>query len=414
MSIAAPAASVAAAPRRAVHRTGSLIVEVPPVAPAAPNRDVFGIFEANPGLDGLPVVDGGRPIGLINRNIFMQSMARPFHREVYLGKSCIAFMDKSPLIVDKDASIQDLSFMALDVGGKILADGFIVTADGLYAGMGRAQDMVKAVADLQAEKNRQVLESIDYASVIQKSLGRASREALRQALPDHFLLWEPRDIVAGDYFHFQAFPGGFFAALFDCTGHGVPGAFMTMIMSSFLQNALSADTWRDPAAVLGLVSRRVKTALGQIDHTHSEVSVDHGSDDGMDAAFCAFDTASRTLTFSGAHMPMYLLEPGADIRIVEGDRAGVGYGTTPMAQEWTNHRIEAAPGAACCFFTDGLVDQLGGPKRIAFGKRRLAALLAEQRGRPMPEQRAAVMDALLAWQGEEARKDDVAGLGFTL
>lgn len=397
--------------------TRELVVEVPFLTPQSLNRDAFSAFEAHPRLVGLPVVEAERPIGLINRNLFMQSLARPFYREVFLGKPCTAFMDTAPLLVDEATSIQDLSYMALAAGEKALADGYIVTGKGKYLGMGFGLDMVRAIADLQAERNRQVMESIDYASVIQKSLGRASREALRRTLPDHFLLWEPRDVVSGDYFHFEARDGGFFAALFDCTGHGVPGAFMTMIMSSFLQNALATSDWRDPAALLTRVNRRVKTALGQIDHRHADAGTEaeHASDDGMDAAFMAFDSERRILTFAGAHMPLFLLPPGAsEVEVIDGDRAGVGYAATAMEQAWTNQQREIAPGTACYSFTDGVFDQLGGPRRIAFGKKRLTAVLQARRRDAMPVQRQAILETLIAYQGEERRRDDVAGLGLAL
>ena len=412
-----PCLQAAETPQAIARSTRELVAEVPSLAPGSLNREAFAIFEAHPRLVGLPVVHDGRPVGLINRNLFMQSLARPFYREIFLGKPCTTFMDTAPLVVDGGASIQELSFLALEAGEKALSDGYIVTENGRFLGMGFGLDMVRAIADLQAEKNRQVMESIDYASVIQKSLGRSSREGLRRTLPNHFLLWEPRDVVSGDYFHFEARDGGFFAALFDCTGHGVPGAFMTMIMSSFLQNALATGDWRDPATILARVNRRVKTALGQIDHSHTDDDneSEHASDDGMDAAFMAFDAASRTLTFAGAHMPLFLLTPeAAEVEVIDGDRAGVGYAATAMEQAWTNHRREIAPGTACYCFTDGIFDQLGGKRRIAFGKRRLTSIIQAHRGETMPAQRHAIFEALLAYQGEERRRDDVAGLGFAL
>ncbi|HEX8963185.1 MAG TPA: SpoIIE family protein phosphatase, partial [Rhodocyclaceae bacterium] len=323
---------------RLVHSTEGLLLPCEAVTPATPNKDVFELFEARPDIIGLPVVEDGHPIGLINRNIFMQSMARPFHREVFQNKSCIAFMDKQPLIVDRRSSIQDLSFRVLEGGQKAMNDGFIIADDDRYLGVGTAQDMLRAVANLQAEKNRLVMESIDYASVIQQSLSRPSREAMRRTLPDHFLIWEPRDVVSGDFYHFQDYEEGFLVVLFDCTGHGVPGAFMTLIMSAFLQSALNTVRHDDPGAILGAVNRLVKTAMGNIDHQHADSGDEESADDGMDAAFCWIDRRSRTLTYAGAHLPLLLLAPDdKEVRIIEGDRQGVGYAATPMDQIWRNH-----------------------------------------------------------------------------
>lgn len=414
-NVALATAQAVAVAHTLITQTGGLLIPTQSVAPTTPNHEVFRLFEDNPGLVGLPVVEEGRPIGMINRNIFMQSFARPFHREIYLSKSCIAFMDKDPLVVDRKTSIQDLSFKVIEGGEKALADGFIIADNGEYAGVGRAADMLKAVADLQAEKNRLVMESIDYASVIQRSLSRASRESMRKTLSDHFLICEPRDVVSGDFYYFHAYDDGFLAILFDCTGHGVPGAFMTLIMSAFLQNALNEVSHKDPGALTAAVNRRVKQAMGQIDHSHGEPGAEPTSDDGMDAAFCWVDTQNRKLTYAGAHLPMYLLRPtDSEVQIIDGDRAGVGYATTPMEQMWKNHEIDLPEGTGVYFFTDGVTDQLGGDKRIAFGKRRIREVIQRHCDKSMPEQRNELLMAFAEYQGTQPRKDDVAAIGFKL
>lgn len=414
-------AVIAAGPTRPQHHrapiTLHLLRETPCVAPEHSNLDVFRLFDGNPALGGLPVVEAGKPIGLINRNIFMDSFARPFHREVYSRKSCIAFMDKGPLVVEASLPLQDLSFRALSTGGKTLSDGFIITDGGRYLGMGSGTDMVAAIAHLQAEKNRQVMESIDYASVIQQSFLRPSRETLRRILPNHLLVWEPRDVVGGDYFFFSERADGFFGALCDCTGHGVSGAFMTLIMSSFLDHALDDANWQAPGQLLSTVNVRVKTALGQIDHSHRSdddgEEAAHRSDDGMDAAFIAYQRDSGRLHFAGAHQLLMVLRPDADtVEFFDGDPAGVGYAGTALDQAWQTRSLELAPGTLVCICTDGVYDQPGGPKRIAFGKKRLAALLLANREADLAQLRHEVMDSFTVWQGEEARRDDVTIFAF--
>ena len=410
---ARPAAN---APHRLAGRAADLLIDAPTVSPAHTNQDVFQLFDHHPALSGLPVIEDGRPIGLINRNIFMDSFARPFHREVYSHKSCIAFMDKSPLVVEAATPLQELSFRAVEHGGKTLTDGFIVTADGDYTGMGTGIDLVRAISELQAEKNRQVMESIAYASVIQRSFLRPSREALQKLLPDHLLLWEPRDTVGGDAFYFTPRGAGFVATLFDCTGHGVPGAFMTLIMASFIENALIAEPDCSLTALLGRVNRGVKRALGQIDHSHADESESQErSDDGMDGGFLAWEPATRTLRYAGARTPLLLLRPGAaEVEQIDGDRAGVGYAGTPLEQAWTEQALTLEPGTLVCVASDGLYDQPGGPKRIAFGRKRLYALLLEHRAAPLPQLRQALVAAYGDWQGEEPRRDDLSVLAFRI
>lgn len=122
----------------------------------------------------LPVTEQQRPIGLISRNLFMSQMSKPYYQEVYGKKSCIAFMDKHPLIVDAAMSIEALAFRAVESGEKALADGFIITRDGALAGIGFDLQLMNVVATMQAERNRQIMHSIDYASVIQRALLRPS------------------------------------------------------------------------------------------------------------------------------------------------------------------------------------------------------------------------------------------------
>lgn len=387
-----------------------LVVETPAIDPDITNLEVFQLFKANGGLISLPVVAGSRPVGLINRHIFMEEFARPFARELYQHKSCIAFMDKSPLVIADTTSMQELSSTILDYGDKVLADGFIIVRDGQYHGMGRAQDVLAGISRMQEEKSRIVMESIDYASVIQRSISRASREALAASLPEHFLIWEPRDTVSGDLYHFVEFDDGWLVVLFDCTGHGVPGAFMTLIMTAFMQGAINAASAKNPGALLADIHRRVKNAMSQ----HEE-STDEHADDGMDAAVCWIERDSRRVTFAGAQMSLFAIgSADEDFSVVDGDRAGVGYANVPMDQQWQNHVLELGRGASLYLFTDGIFDQLGGPKRIAFGKRRTRSCLLRLRDAPMAMQARTLLDELATYQGDEPRKDDVSAIGLRL
>ncbi len=397
------------------HKAEDVLKSAPFVSSHSQNRHVFEMFEQHPHVVGLPVVDDGVPKGLINRNVFMQNMARPFHREVYLKKTCKAFMDEKPMVVEASLGMQDLSFQVVSGGAKTLADGFIITRDGEYAGVGMAGDVFESIAALQAEKSRQVMESIEYARVIQHSLSRSSREGMRHCLPDHFLLWEPRDVVSGDFYFFHEYQDGWLLSLFDCTGHGVPGAFMTLIMSSFMQAAVADGRHRNPAGLLSDMNRRVKLAMGQVDHSHSDGDGEHASDDGMDAAFCWFDKSKRQLTYAGAHMPLFLLTPNApEVLIQDGNRHGVGYATTAMDQVWQNFQFEVPVGTRLFIFSDGFLDQLGGKRRIAFGKKRLCKTLLDMSAEnmEMPKQRNHLLSVLHEYQGNESRRDDVSAVGI--
>ena len=401
----------------------SLLHPSPTVLQNQTNDEVLQILTQHPEVIGLPVVEDNRPIGLINRNIFMDEMAKPFRRELYSRKSCIAFMDKQPLVVEENLGIQDLSFKVVDGGVKTLKDGFIITdAQGNYLGIGTGEDLMRVISNLQAEKNRMVMESINYASVIQKSFLRSSREDMAASMTDYFLHWEPRDKVGGDYYFCRKFDDGFFIALIDCTGHGVPGAFMTLIMASFLDHILLEDNRYDPAGALAMMNRKVKIALGQIGEQNivsidnsrfSKMATKEQSDDGMDTAFIWVSLESNKMVFAGAKTPLFLLEQGAgEVAIIDGDKKGVGYVETPMDYVWTNREINFPKGTRVYLTTDGIIDQIGGPKGIAFGKKRFCNLLLEHNGKPMQEQKEMIMQTFYEYQGRQHRRDDVSLLGF--
>lgn len=374
------------------------------VTPEVTNHEVQNIFAQYRNLISLPVVENNRPIGLINRNIFMSQVSKPFHQEIYGRKSCIAFMDKNPLTVDAGLSIEDLTFRAVESGEKTLADGFIITRNSEYIGIGVGMELMNVVANMQSEKNRQIMHSINYASVIQRAMLRTSRVGLQDTLEDAHLVWEPRDIVGGDFYHFASYQDGWFAAIADCTGHGVPGAFMTMIASSTLAQAIEKHGPRDPGLLLSAINSGIKQMLGQTNNSHDRPE----SDDGLDAALIWFDSTSRTLTFAGAKSAIYMLHPHSDAVVtIDGERMGVGYVDSPMDFIWSNQQVATKPGTLFFMTTDGLVDQIGGPKKISFGKTRIRNNLLACREAPAKTICEELLIDFNQWQGDEPRRDDL-------
>ncbi|HEY0179595.1 MAG TPA: CBS domain-containing protein [Dokdonella sp.] len=130
------------------------------------NATVLELFGRFAELAQLPVVAVQRPIGMIKRHVFLSELAKPFHKEIYERKSCTAFMDREPLVVDAAATVEQISLAIVESGGKALTDGFLIVRDGRFIGVGSGLDLMRLVAQQQAEKNRQIMQSIDYASVI--------------------------------------------------------------------------------------------------------------------------------------------------------------------------------------------------------------------------------------------------------
>ncbi|MEG1771558.1 MAG: SpoIIE family protein phosphatase, partial [Comamonas sp.] len=320
-----------------------------------------------------------------------------------------AFMDKEPLIVDAALDIDALTLKTVEYGEKALSDGFIITRAGAFAGTGNGLQLMRAVAEMQASRNRQIMHSIEYASVIQRSTLRSSLDAMARACPDAHLVWEPRDIVGGDFYQFCTDTDGWFATVADCTGHGVPGAFMTLIASTSLNQAIEQNGPRDPASLLGHVNRSIKQMLGQVNGQDGTP----GSDDGMDAACFWFEPASGRLVLASARLTMFVLRPGADsVEMLDGQRKGVGYVDSDFDYTWHNQEVMLPPGSLVFVSTDGLIDQIGGPRGIALGKRRVRELLLEQREKTPSQVNAALLEALHLWQGEHHRRDDLTFFCF--
>lgn len=398
---------------REIRCAGDLVIEARAITPDFRNEEVLALFGQQSSLTHLPVLmTDGRPLGLINRNIFHSMMTKPYYPELYSQKSCITFMDKEPLIVEANLRIEQLTALAVEAGNKVFADGFIIVQDGKYLGIGQVLDLMHAMTELQARQHRQLVESIEYASVIQQSLLKPSEIALEQTLPDnHWLIWQPRDVVGGDIFHFSQREDGFLAILFDCTGHGVPGAFMTLIAESALEQALNQLGDRDPAALMATINQHIKHALNQHQDGNRE-----NSDDGLDGLILRYERSKRQITYAGAHSVLYSLniENDAPITLHTGDRKGVGYASTPLDFKWHNHTIAIEEPSRVFMLTDGVIDQIGGPRKIAFGKKRLTQFLTEQRQIEMPQQKQRFIETFSHYQGTQTRRDDVTLLALSV
>ncbi|MEY6431534.1 SpoIIE family protein phosphatase [Thioalkalicoccus limnaeus] len=397
------------------RRAGDLLKPVEPITASHTNDEVAQCFAANPTVQNLPVLHAERPMGLINRGLFDNMMSKPYYRELYGRQSCIAFMDKNPLVVESDMTIEAVTALAIETGEKVFADGFILVDKGRYRGVGQVMDLLQAMTELQARQHRQLSESIDYAGIIQSSLMKPSRHALTQTFPDgHWVLWRPRDTVGGDLFHFTEAPGGFLAALFDCTGHGVPGALMTLIADAAFERAIAQHGHDDPAALIASMNRRIKHTLGQFDNAPELSPRSAGSDDGLDGLLVRGWIREHRLVYAGARLPLFRVLAGnpADCEVLRSDRHGVGYAATPADMRWSNHSISVTPKDRYYLVSDGILDQIGGPRRIAFGKRRLTRFLVESRTLGMAAQKDAFAEMFSVYQGNERVRDDLTILGL--
>jgi PAS domain S-box-containing protein len=252
--------------------------------------------------------------------------------------------------------------------------------------------------------HRLILESLRYASRIQSAMLPA-RDALAAATRDYFLIWEPRDIVGGDFFWFHRASRGYFIIVGDCTGHGVPGAFMTLIACGLLDRHLRAVENPSPSQLLGMLHRDLQMLLGQ------DRGREGGTDDGLDAGICFVNIVDRMLVFAGAHLPLWRAHRGM-VEQIKGDRVGIGYRGLPADVTFNDRRLHLTDGDTFYMVTDGLIEQVGGTRCRSFGHRRFLELIARHQGSSMADQHEALATALAHYQGVQRRRDDVTVVGF--
>ena len=232
-----------------------------------------------------------------------------------------------------------------------------------------------------------------------------STQILHDVFHDHFIWWAPRDIVGGDTYWAARVGNGCFVGVIDCTGHGVPGAFVTLIVHSFLDKLSIDQTKGKPSLVLQYINRRIRSFLGQ---NQSQGR----SENGLEAALCFIDPSERKLVFSGANLPLFYMEDG-QLNEIKGDRAGVGFSNVPLDFPYTNHSIALREDMRFYVATDGLFEQVGGQKRLPLGKRKLKEMISRVHPLPFPEQKNQFQTFLGDYMGSEDRRDDLTVLGFS-
>lgn len=263
----------------------------------------------------------------------------------------------------------------------------------------------RRIEEALREANTTILEGMEYARTIQSALLPRESEIARTN-PEFFSLWKPRDVIGGDLFAFKAVPHGFVVAVMDCTGHGVPGAVMTMVAGTCFQRSIEEEGHEDPARVLRSLNRLVKETLHQ---RHRETP----SDDGLDIGLCYVNRDERSVRFAGAKIGLWVATARGVDEVLP-DRQSVGYKSSRLNFPYRSHGIECPPETACYMATDGLTDQMGGPRGYSYGKSRLKRAIAALRGKPVTEQKALLLADWDAWRGSEPQIDDVTCVGFAL
>lgn len=265
-------------------------------------------------------------------------------------------------------------------------------------------DLATLQRDTITKQKDQILDSIHYAERIQSAI-LPPVHLLEENLSDHFILFRPRDIVSGDYYWARLKGQKLLIAVADCTGHGVPGGFLSMLGISSMNEIVNRRKELNPAKILEELREVVISSMHQ---TGSKGE----AQDGIEIALCVIDLKLKAMEYAGANRPLYLLRKGA-VQHIRPDRMPIGiYEQDPVS--FHKHSIKLEMGDSIYLFSDGYVDQLGGPGRKTFRAVNFRKLLLEIQDQPMERQKAILMENMARWQGEVEQIDDVLVMGLRI
>jgi len=249
------------------------------------------------------------------------------------------------------------------------------------------------------ENNKEITDSIKYAKRIQYTL-LANEELLKKNLPEYFILYKPKDIVSGDFYWATSRNDKFYLAACDSTGHGVPGAFMSLLNISFLNEAVNERNITPPNEIFDHVRKRLVESISQ-----------EGGQDGMDGALVCYDREKKKLSFAAAHNAPILIRKNAVIEF-DADKMPIGKGE--RSDNFKNQEVSLEAGDLFYLYTDGYTDQFGGPKGKKFKYRQMKALLQSICMQPLNEQKK-ILDAVISnWKGDLEQTDDILLIGIKM
>ena len=246
------------------------------------------------------------------------------------------------------------------------------------------------------EQHKDITDSINYAKRIQAAILPPAR-IVKEYLEESFILYKPKDVVAGDFYWMEVNDGTVLFAAADCTGHGVPGAMVSVVCNNAMNRAVREFGLRHPASILDKVTDLV---IEQFEKSEEEVR------DGMDIALCSLNEGK--LEFSGANNPVWIIRNG-EVLETKGTKQPVG--KHDRRRTFDNHLINLEVGDSIYIFTDGYVDQFGGEKGKKFKSKAFKELLLSIQSKSMAEQKNVIEQNFESWRGELEQVDDVCVIG---
>ncbi|MCK4344897.1 MAG: SpoIIE family protein phosphatase, partial [Bacteroidales bacterium] len=266
------------------------------------------------------------------------------------------------------------------------------------------RDAIKGQRDLINAKNKNITDSIRYASNIQSAVF-PPLSLLDKLLVNSFIINRPKDIVSGDFYWLTKRNGKIIVTIADCTGHGVPGAFMSMLGITFLNEIVNNQGITQANEILYHLRENVIIALRQ-------TSIEETASDGMDIALCVIDHKKNQLQFSGAFNPLVLIR-NKEVQLYKGDYITIGI-SYHLEGSFSLHEIDIQKGDIIYMFSDGYADQFGGEKGKKFSNKRFRELLLDIHEKSMKEQKNILEQTMENWMKETEQIDDITLMGVRL
>jgi serine phosphatase RsbU (regulator of sigma subunit)/Tfp pilus assembly protein PilF len=275
-------------------------------------------------------------------------------------------------------------------------------ANGLLAEKNNLIEQQKQIVEL---KNKDITDSIHYAQRIQRAI-LPSTDYQNKIMNDSFILFKPKDIVSGDFYWMEQWGTKTIIAIVDCTGHGVPGAFMTFVAYSLLNEAVLEHGIDNPAAILNEMRKNLNKMLRQKNDTEA-------IKDGMDISICVFDFSKMTVEYAGAYNPLWMIR-NSELREIKADKQPIGIFVDLQPVSFTNHLIEIQKGDVFYLFTDGYADQFGGYAGKKFKYKTLKESLLSIHKSSMKEQKESLDSTFEKWRGKLEQVDDICVFGIKI
>lgn len=255
------------------------------------------------------------------------------------------------------------------------------------------------------DKKKELDESLRYASCIQQAL-MPTETAVNQIVKECFIYFKPRDLVSGDFYWVKKKSNLIYIVVGDCTGHGIPGAFLSILGISFLNHIIDNQLYNSASAILNVLREHIMKALNQTGNLNERK-------DGIDLSLCIINENSGELSFSGAFHSLYILKTNQELIEIGGDKMQIGI-SADEEQPFTNHVMSVNNGDILYMFTDGFADQFGGPDGKKFKYTNFRNIIKKIGQLSMAEQKEKLEQSFISWKGNHPQLDDILILGLRI